>query len=111
MGREYTAKEAFAELKAKYSGDEENKISPIKAIRAKCLDCCCGQTNEVLLCTCTDCPLYVFRFGKNPFTNRTLTEEQKIAAGERMKKWRNKMNEDEDMDDVDDDGDMNDDVD
>ena len=35
---------------------------------------------------------------------------QKIAAGERMKKWRNKMNEDEDMDDMDD-GDMNDDVD
>ena len=68
MAREYTAKEAFAELKSKYSGDEENKISPIKAIRAKCLDCCCGQTNEVLLCTCTDCPLYVFRFGKNPFT-------------------------------------------
>ena len=49
MAREYTAKEAFAELKAKYSGDEENRISPIKAIRAKCLDCCCGQTNEVLL--------------------------------------------------------------
>lgn len=101
MAREYTAKEAFAELKAKYSGDEESRISPIKAIRAKCLDCCCGQSNEVLLCPCTDCPLYVFRFGKNPFTNRTLTEEQKIAAGERMRKWRNKMNDDDDVDDED----------
>ena len=111
MAREYTAKEAFAELKSKYSGDEENRISPIKAIRAKCLDCCCGQTNEVLLCTCTDCPLYVFRFGKNPFTNRTLTEEQKIAAEERKKKQRNKMKEDEDMDDMEDSEDMDDDVD
>ena len=23
---------------------------PLKAIRAKCLDCCCGQANEVKLC-------------------------------------------------------------
>ena len=41
-------------------------LTPIKAIRAKCLDCCCGQSNEVKLCPCTDCPLYPYRFGKNP---------------------------------------------
>nr|DAE34801.1 MAG TPA: hypothetical protein [Caudoviricetes sp.] len=32
---------------------EEKKITnPVKAIRAKCLDCCCGSSNEVELCTC-----------------------------------------------------------
>ena len=41
-------------------------ITPIKAIRAKCLDCCCGQRKEVMLCPCGDCPLYLYRFGKNP---------------------------------------------
>ena len=39
---------------------------PMKAIRAKCLDCCCGQEAEVRYCTCTDCPLWLFRFGFNP---------------------------------------------
>lgn len=29
---------------------EEKKITnPVKAIRAKCLDCCCGSSNEVEL--------------------------------------------------------------
>ena len=67
---------------------EQTKIitSPIKAIRAKCLDCCCGQANEVKLCTCKDCPLYAFRFGKNPYNTRQLTDEQRKAASERMKK-------------------------
>lgn len=59
--------------------------NPIKAIRAKCLDCCCNQQNEVKLCTCTDCPLYPFRFGKNPYkAKRNLTPEQLVAKRERM---------------------------
>ncbi len=41
-------------------------MTPLKAIRAKCLDCCCEQPSEVRLCPCKDCPLYPFRFGKNP---------------------------------------------
>ncbi len=41
-------------------------MTPMKAIRAKCLDCCCGQANEVKLCPCVDCTLYPYRFGKNP---------------------------------------------
>lgn len=38
----------------------------MKAIRAKCIDCCCGDTKEVDLCTAEDCPLYHYRFGKTP---------------------------------------------
>lgn len=45
---------------------EEKRVSPLKAIRLKCLDCCCGSSNEVKLCTVEKCPLYLFRFGKNP---------------------------------------------
>ena len=40
--------------------------SMAKAIRAKCLDCCCGSAYEVRLCVCEKCPLYNFRFGHRP---------------------------------------------
>lgn len=42
------------------------KRTPLKAIRAKCLDCCCGQTYEVRMCPSEDCPLHEYRFGKRP---------------------------------------------
>lgn len=41
-------------------------FTPIKAIRAKCLDCCCGSSKEVARCPTLDCSLYPYRFGKNP---------------------------------------------
>jgi len=41
-------------------------LSPLKAIRAKCLDCVGDQPQEVRLCPCTDCPLYPYRMGHNP---------------------------------------------
>lgn len=31
------------------------------AIRAKCLDCCCGQPGEVRLCPAKQCPLWKYR--------------------------------------------------
>ena len=59
--------------------------SPLKAIRAKCLDCCCGQANEVKLCATLKCPLHPFRMGKNPYrTRREYTEEERAAARERL---------------------------
>ncbi len=41
-------------------------FSPLKAIRAKCLDCMCGNVAEVSRCPCEDCSLFPFRFGHNP---------------------------------------------
>ena len=41
-------------------------LTPIKAIRAKCLDCCCGHPSEVRICTAIKCPLYPYRMGKRP---------------------------------------------
>lgn len=63
--------------------------NPVKAIRAKCLDCCCGQNKEVALCSKSCCPLHPFRFGKNPFrAKREYTDEQKAAMAARMKAIR-----------------------
>lgn len=42
------------------------KLTPIKAIRAKCVDCSCGQLKEVRECPVTNCPLYPYRMGKRP---------------------------------------------
>ena len=42
------------------------KLTPLGAIRQNCLDCSGGSATEVKSCTRSDCPLYTFRFGKNP---------------------------------------------
>lgn len=39
------------------------KITPLKAIRLKCLECSAGSHKEVTLCPITDCELYQFRSG------------------------------------------------
>lgn len=55
-------------------------LTPMKAIRAKCLDCCCGSSEEVKQCPCTDCPLYDFRFGHKPYlVKREMTDAQRAA--------------------------------
>jgi len=41
------------------------RTSPLKAIRAKCLDCSAYNQSEVRKCTKKNCPLFKFRFGKN----------------------------------------------
>ncbi len=40
--------------------------TPIKAIRKKCLDCCCWQSKEVRLCPVINCAIYPYRMGKRP---------------------------------------------
>lgn len=73
----------------------DERKSPLKAIREKCLDCVCRQVNEVKLCPVKDCSLYPFRFGKNPYSTRKLSEEQRNASAERLKAYheRKKNNE------------------
>lgn len=49
------------ELKAKY------KIkSPLKAIRAKCINCSGGRMFDADNCVIPDCPLFPYRKGRNP---------------------------------------------
>ena len=55
------------------------KLTPLKAIRKKCLDCCAGQEKEVKLCPIEDCPLHA------------ATEEEKQKwqlAGQRLMQTR-----------------------
>ena len=46
------------------NGFKEVDLNRGKAIRYKCLDCCCWSHSEVRDCSYTDCYLYPFRMGK-----------------------------------------------
>ena len=62
-----------------------------KAIRRKCLDCSGFSSSEVNICTVKLCPLFPFRFGKDPGRiTRKMTDEERVAAAERLKKAREK---------------------
>ena len=65
----------------------EKRITPLKAIRLKCLDCSGGRNSEVKLCGVERCPLHPYREGHNPFKEkREWTEEQREAQKARMMK-------------------------
>jgi hypothetical protein len=83
------------ELIGKHPSDVPSEIlslkfsaqNPLKAIREKCLDCCCSNAAEVRKCVATDCPLWPLRMGTNPFRKkRELTPEQKCQRTERLAK-------------------------
>ena len=64
---------------------EVHIYTPMKAIRRRCLDCCCGSSQEVSLCPVHSCSLHPYRFGKRP---GTLKREATPAQIERLKKAR-----------------------
>jgi len=41
----------------------EKRITRAKAIRLKCLECCCQNSVEVRNCTMEDCALWRYRMG------------------------------------------------
>jgi|SRR6476646_1083782 len=61
--------------------------NPLKAIREKCLDCCCGNAAEVRKCVAIECPLWPFRMGTNPFRKkRELSLAQQRDRSQRLRK-------------------------
>jgi len=64
-----------------YNEQERDKRKPIKtplkAIRAHCLECVSGSSKEVELCTDPKCWLYPFRAGSNPFRKPMAPERRK----------------------------------
>lgn len=40
------------------------RITRAKAIRLKCIDCCCGNMAEVRKCPAENCSLWRYRMGK-----------------------------------------------
>jgi|GEM_PF-2203975 hypothetical protein len=67
------------------------KISPMKVIRLKCLDCCCGSPVEVKACVMLDCPLWPFRMGKNIWRT-PISDERREALSIRAKALFSKEN-------------------
>jgi hypothetical protein len=59
---------------ASHGRDLAMPLTPVQAIRAKCIDCSGGQRAEVRLCPIAECPLYPFRMGRNP--NRKPRDDQ-----------------------------------
>ena len=56
---------------------EGKAISRKKAIRYKCLDCCCFSSAEVKACTSYTCPLWTWRTGKQePPYNKAVSETE-----------------------------------
>jgi len=54
-----------------------NVCTPIKAIRAKCMDCTCHQLKEIRECHLTECPLWPYRMGTRPSdADRNLYERE-----------------------------------
>ena len=42
------------------------RLTPVKAIRAKCIDCCGDDLKEVRECQIKECPLWLYRMGRRP---------------------------------------------
>ena len=42
------------------------QVSPLKAIRLKCLECSAGHVTVVKNCISEECSLFSYRFGTNP---------------------------------------------
>jgi hypothetical protein len=55
--------------------------SPMEALRARCLGCCAGSTDEVRKCMALACPSWPFRMGINPW--RTVSEGRR-ESGRRL---------------------------
>jgi hypothetical protein len=54
--------------------------NPLRAIRAKCLDCCCGSASEVSRCVSRNCALWPFRLRTNPFRKRSRLSEAEMQS-------------------------------
>ena len=59
------------------------KLTPMKAIRKKCLDCMASSAKEVRLCPIEDCSLYLYRFGRNPRRKGIGYKKAKVPSEKR----------------------------
>lgn len=59
--------------------------NPVKVIRQYCLWCTNGSPREVELCSAPECPLYPWRFGRNPY-RKPRSKKAREAAKANIKK-------------------------
>lgn len=50
------------------------------AIRAKCLDCCAGNSAEIRRCAAKDCSLWPFRMGTDPWREKRVLSDSQRAT-------------------------------
>jgi hypothetical protein len=58
-------------------------MSPLEAVRARCIDCCAGQAKEVAVCPAVGCPAWPFRMGTDPW-RKPASEARREAARRTM---------------------------
>lgn len=51
------------------------KLTPMRAIRQKCLECSNGQPKEVRLCPVKNCALHSYRMGHRPANEENTVED------------------------------------
>ena len=66
--------------------------TPLSAIHNFCISCMGDQPRLVKECTTKSCPLWPYRTGHNTNSKRTMTEDQRLMAAERLKKAREDKN-------------------
>ena len=67
----------------------EEKLTLKQAILAKCYDCMCYFEDGKQDCKVTSCPIYPFMpYNPGKRKTRTMSDENKKAAGERLKNAR-----------------------
>ena len=59
------------------------RLTRSQAIRAKCIDCCCGQIYEVSKCTAINCPLWNYRMGHETGENAPKRPRKNSASTEK----------------------------
>jgi hypothetical protein len=62
--------------------------SPLKAIREMCIQCMGATQNYSKLikeCASPNCPIFIYRFGKNPHHSKNISDEQRKELAGRFK--------------------------
>lgn len=72
--------------------EKSKKMTPLSQIHNFCIGCMGDQPRLVKDCTTKSCPLWLYRTGHNTNSKRTMTEEQRQMAAERLKKAREAKN-------------------
>ena len=65
----------------------EKVLTPLQAIRKKCLDCTGDSLEEIRNCPIEECPLYIYRSGQlEQDKEKTKERMAKIRANRKVKK-------------------------
>ncbi len=60
------------------------KVTPMKQMRRKCLDCCLNSKQEVRECTAYHCALYPYRMGRRPTEKEIETHVNALKQAKRF---------------------------